>query len=74
MTTEALRIIDYLRAEGVDRPSEEYLRQVRLLDCVREVIEMAHDGEYWALIYDAADRLRRRRAYNLQTTGVSWET
>lgn len=70
----SLRIIDYIEAEGVLDPREEFIRQVRLLDCVREVIEMWHDPETWALIYEAADRMRRRKALNLQRTGVSWET
>ncbi len=61
-----LRIIDIIEAEGTPNPREEFLRQVRLLDCVREVIEEAHGLTYWSMIYQAADRLRRDRAARLE--------
>lgn len=68
-----LRIIDILEAQGIERPAEEFIRQVRLLDCVREVIERAHGREYWSMVYLAADRLRREKAARFAATGESWE-
>jgi len=69
-----LRIIDIIEAEGEPRPREELIRQVRLLDCVREVIERAHGPAYWSMIYRAADRLRSERADKLQRGVSAWET
>lgn len=69
-----LRIIDIIEAEGNPQPAEEFIRQVRLLDCVRQVIERTMGREYWAMIYGAADRLRREQAERLASTGRSWET
>ena len=70
----ALRIIDIIHAEGSPNPREEFIRQVRLLDCVREVIERTLGREYWTMIYQAADRLRREKAERLAATGESWES
>ena len=67
---EGLRIIDIIEAEGSPNPREEYLRQVRLLDCVRQVIEDAHGAAYWAMIYRAADRIRNNRAQK----ATAWES
>lgn len=68
------RLIDINEAAGEPHPAEEFLRQVRLLDCVREVIERAHGVAYWSMVYRAADRLRNERAARLAKGEDQWES
>jgi len=69
-----LRIIDMGLEAGNPVAPEEFIRQVRLLDCVREVIEHAHGPAYWSMIYRSAEILRRQKAERLSRGEPSWET
>ena len=69
-----LRIIEIIEGASDFTPREEFIRQVRLLDCVREVIERAHGAAYWAMIYRAADTIRLERAGQLQRGEAIWES
>jgi hypothetical protein len=62
----ALRIMSVANDELASVPTEDVVRQVRLLQCVREVIETAHGHAHWVMIYRAAERLRQEKALRLQ--------
>jgi hypothetical protein len=62
----ALRAMSIANDELPAVPAEESIRQVRLLQCVREVIETAHGHAHWTMIYRAAERLRHEKALRLQ--------
>lgn len=53
---------------------QDFIRDVRLLDCVREVIERQHGLAYWATIYRDADKLRREKAQRLANGDQTWES